>query len=146
MTMHLIKGVQVHGNSARKKKKLTDNQLKKLEVEWRRYNKDMRRNNMHSCQFDTLNEYVQYVQGKMPKYKPKQEFKTYEAPKPHVRNPASNSDVKTSNTIPGGQTPRKEPQQYTGDLLVGIGVMHKSNLVPIMRGTDEAKDIANMRR
>ena len=34
MTMHLIKGVQVHGNSAHKKKKLTDNQLKKLQVEY----------------------------------------------------------------------------------------------------------------
>ena len=40
----------------------------------------------------------------------------------------------------------KESQKYTGDLIVGIGTMHKSNAVPIMRGTNEAKEIAAMRR
>lgn len=41
---------------------------------------------------------------------------------------------------------KRESVKYTGDLIVGIGTMHKSNAVPIMRGTNEAKDIANMRR
>jgi len=37
------------------------------------------------------------------------------------------------------------PMQYTGDKIVGIGTMHKSNAVPIF--TDqEAKDISSMRR
>lgn len=38
-----------------------------------------------------------------------------------------------------------EPLQYTGDRLLGIGVMHKSNLVPIF-SEDEARDISSMRR
>ena len=39
-----------------------------------------------------------------------------------------------------------ERKQYTGDLIAGIATMHKSNAVPVMKGTDEAKDIARMRR
>lgn len=35
--------------------------------------------------------------------------------------------------------------RYTGTKLIGIGVMHKSNLVPIFSET-EAKDISTMRR
>lgn len=50
-----------------------------------------------------------------------------------------------SNRV-AGSAPKKEANVYTGDLIVGIGTMHKSNAVPIMRGTNEAKDIANMRR
>lgn len=34
---------------------------------------------------------------------------------------------------------------YTGDLIKGIGTMHKSNAVPIF-SDEEAKDIAKMRR
>jgi hypothetical protein len=50
-----------------------------------------------------------------------------------------------SNRV-ASSAPKKEANVYTGDLIVGIGTMHKSNAVPIMRGTNEAKDIANMRR
>lgn len=146
MTMHLIKGVQVHGNSSRKKKKLTENQLKKLQVEWRQYNKDMRRKNMSDLQFQDFNDYVAYTRGE---YKPKRkkEFTDYAPNESFVRNTKNypSREIKTSDTIPTG-TARKESQQYTGDLIVGIGVMHKSNLVPIMRGTNEAKEIAQMRR
>jgi hypothetical protein len=45
----------------------------------------------------------------------------------------------------GGGT-KQEPQKYTGDLIAGIATMHKSNAVPVMKGTDQAKDIARMRR
>ena len=41
---------------------------------------------------------------------------------------------------------RKEPMKYTGDLIEGIATMHKSNAVPVMKGTNQAKDIAKMRR
>lgn len=40
---------------------------------------------------------------------------------------------------------RKEDKVYTGDKIVGIGTMHKSNAVPIF-SDNEAKDIASMRR
>lgn len=37
------------------------------------------------------------------------------------------------------------PMQYTGDKMIGIGTMHKSNAVPVF-STDEATDLATMRR
>ena len=36
-------------------------------------------------------------------------------------------------------------QQYTGDQIVGIGTMHKSNAVPVF-SNEEAEDLAKMRR
>jgi hypothetical protein len=53
------------------------------------------------------------------------------------------------NTIPTagsmiGNGSRKESTQYTGTDIVGIATMHKSNAVPIRRGTNEAIEIANM--
>lgn len=39
----------------------------------------------------------------------------------------------------------KPTQQYTGDKIIGIGTMHKSNAVPIFND-EAAKDISRMRR
>jgi hypothetical protein len=48
----------------------------------------------------------------------------------------------------GNITPKQEPMQYTGERkLLGIAVMHKSNLVPVFaEDKNYAKDLANMRR
>lgn len=46
--------------------------------------------------------------------------------------------------VGNGTTARAERKQYTGDLIVGIATMHKSNAVPIMRGTKQAEEIAQM--
>lgn len=128
----------------RKKRDLTPNQLAKLETEWRQYNKSMRKANSHSAQFDTLEEYIAYTRGE---YKPKAqksvEFREYQ--------PQENVNYRSTDHIPSvgmgvGVAARKESIKYTGDLIVGIGTMHKSNAVPIMRGTNEAKEIAAMRR
>jgi len=140
MSMHMIRGVQVHGKSKKKARKLN---MEKLEVEWRSYNKSMRRINCHSSQFDTLEEYICYATGKMPK--PKREFREYAPTEPFISDTKKYPSIKTSDAIPGA-TAKKESQKYTGDLIVGIGQMHKSNAVPIMRGTTQAIDIANMRR
>lgn len=39
----------------------------------------------------------------------------------------------------------KPNQHYTGDKMIGIGTLHKSNAVPIFNDS-EAKDISKMRR
>ena len=140
MSMHMIHGVQVHGNTKKKSKKLD---MKAVEMQWRSYNKDMRRKNMHSLQFKTLQNYVDYITGNMPKIK--KEFVEYAPTKPYVSNTKEYRSLQTSDTIPGACA-RKEIPTYTGDLIVGIATMHKSNLVPVMRGTSQAKDIAQMRR
>jgi hypothetical protein len=40
---------------------------------------------------------------------------------------------------------KRERNIYTGDKLIGIGMMHKSNLVPIF-SEEHARDVSNMRR
>ena len=50
-----------------------------------------------------------------------------------------------SRVTPGGSTSARGDLKYTGDKIVGIGMMHKSNLVPIFND-DQAKDISSMRR
>lgn len=40
---------------------------------------------------------------------------------------------------------RKEPNFYTGTLVKGLAVMHKSNIVPIIND-EQAKEVATMRR
>lgn len=138
MSMHMIHGVQVHGNSKSKPKKLD---MAKVELEWRRHNKDLRRNNMHRFQFETLQDYVGYITGKKPKVK--KEFKEYEAPKSYVCDSKKYPSLKTSDVIPESCA-RRETTKYTGSLIVGIATMHKSNAVPVMRGTDQAEEISRM--
>ena len=44
-----------------------------------------------------------------------------------------------------GSTAKVMPQQYTGDQMLGVATMHKSNAVPVFN-QDSARDISNMRR
>ena len=44
-----------------------------------------------------------------------------------------------------GLAPKKESPKYTGDEMIGIGQLHKSNAVPIFKQKD-AEDLAKMRR
>ena len=59
---------------------------------------------------------------------------------------SSGNSVPTSDVIPGGSTAPKERQVYSGERrLLGVAVMHKSNMVPVF-DSEDAKDIAKMRR
>ena len=55
------------------------------------------------------------------------------------------------NTIPTaggmiGNGSKKESNTYTGTEIAGIATMHKSNAVPVRKDSNDAIDIANMRR
>lgn len=50
----------------------------------------------------------------------------------------------TSDKVGNGYA--KVAKQYTGDELAGIGTLHKSNMVPIRKDSNAAKEIATMRR
>jgi hypothetical protein len=57
---------------------------------------------------------------------------------------------RSTNHIPSldtgkGVAAKKPVQQYTGDAMLGIGQLHKSNAVPIFKAED-AIDISKMRR
>ena len=69
-------------------------------------------------------------------------FKGYEIPK-YERDP---NLPQCSDKIPVGTGSKKEQMQYSGKRkLLGIGMMHKSNLVPIW-DEEVAKEISTMRR
>lgn len=74
-------------------------------------------------------------------YKPNQKA-TYEMPdyKENRRDTAPTSD----KVVPIAG--KRQAMQYTGDEIIGIGTLHKSNMVPIRRDSNAAKEIATMRR
>lgn len=67
---------------------------------------------------------------------------TYKLSTPPGRSTSHN--IPSRNTGDGIATSKPVPQ-YTGTKMLGIGVMHKSNSVPIF-SDEEAVDISKMRR
>jgi len=58
----------------------------------------------------------------------------------------TNGTYATSNQIPSNG-PKVRQNMYSGDQLLGIATMHKSNAVPIRKDNKQAAaDTANMRR
>ena len=145
MTMHLVGPYMTTTNyKKRKQKNLTDNQRKKLEQEWRAYNKQMRKQNCHSAQFDTFEQYLSYVRGE---HKPKQQ-QTQKRYDPNVDQPYRREVPhipSLSETGVCGMAPRKEGNKYTGDYIIGIATTHKSNLMPIT-SKKQAVEASTMRR
>lgn len=111
--------------------------MKTYERECHEYNALMRRLKSKTKTYD---EYVAYRKGQLGK--PRGSVKTGLT--------VSNTYRRESPKIPSGDTyesfkaPKTE-KKYTGDKLLGIAVMHKSNLVPVFHQED-AEDIARMRR
>ena len=142
MSMHLVGPYMTTTNyKKRKQKKLTQADRQRLEIEWRQYNKEMRRKHMHSCQFSSFDDFVDYVNGT---YKAKVEKKKFEELKPSTEYRRETRHI-PSVGLGVGNGLLKESQRYTGTLIKGIATMHKSNAVPVIND-QEAKDIANMRR
>ena len=50
-----------------------------------------------------------------------------------------------SLNMESGFATKKAPVQYTGDAMLGVATMHKSNSVPVFQQKD-AEDISRMRR
>lgn len=61
--------------------------------------------------------------------------------KPFVRETPKIPSLNTGEGIASS----KPRMQYTGDKMLGIGTLHKSNAVPVF-STDEAQEMARMRR
>lgn len=135
MSMHLCGPALTTTSTRKRKKKLTDNQYHKMCMDWRAYNKDMRRMGLKE---KTLDEYIAYRQGKL-KYTPKVIKNPMEATTLRRESPKYESGVGIGV---GGA--RKE-MTYTGTLIKGIATMHKSNAVPIIN-EKQAVEISQMRR
>ena len=148
--MHLARGLSTISTKKRKKKALTQKDIERYTIEWRKHNKAMRRANNHSLQYNTVDDYISYVRGeyKAPvksrgTYTPDTSWRRDDPKIPSAMEEAIKNG--TFNRGCSGGT-KKETPKYTGDLIVGIATMHKSNAVPVMRGTKQAEEIARMRR
>ena len=150
-------------NTKKFKTKITKSKLKELELRWRQHNKRMKQSHMHHMRYDTLQEYIDYCYGKAYKKPDPRDYRNFtRLHKESQRNYRAEQDAKhrekypslmeqqmkagTFNSESMSKGTKKEPMKYTGDLIQGIATMHKSNAVPVMKGTDQAKDIARMRR
>ncbi len=143
MSSQLMPAYYTTLNTKKSKAKKLD--VEKMKAEMKKYNKDMRRIRAFSAQFETVEEYINYKLGKPRK---KHVFKELDVKKQDAPRHRESEDVKhgvsTSDKV-AGSCPKREPRQYTGNYIVGIATMHKSNLVPVGRNTD-TKDFATMRR
>jgi hypothetical protein len=83
----------------------------------------------------------------LKKYEPKKVVKTKTVSKmpklsiPQHRNPYNIPSLNSNNY----DTFKKDNKVYTGDAMLGIGTLHKSNAVPVF-SKEQAEDQANMRR
>lgn len=72
--------------------------------------------------------------------------KTWQPEAPKIMRVGADSFKNCKSVETGAHVATKAPQKkYTGDAIVGLATMHKSNIVPIFN-TEAAKDVANMRR
>jgi hypothetical protein len=150
MTMHLVRGMTTL-NTKKRKSKITAGKLERLQKEHREHNKHMKRIGCHGNVM-TFEDYVDYVHGNYkPKIKPSASNFEWNASGNYRRN-VEHIPSKISEQSFAPAT-KKEAMQYTGERkLVGIAMMHKSNLVPVFAddddktGSKQATEIAQMRR
>ena len=125
MTMHLVRGM----TTLNFKKRKTKNKSKKQLEANAKHDKWLRKMNAHPEQIAANKE----KNANVP-------IRTI----PDYRN--MGNTIPTSDVIPGGSTAPAERQIYSGERrLLGVAIMHKSNLVPVF-DSEDAKEIARMRR
>jgi hypothetical protein len=117
MSMHMIRGVQVHGKS--KKKKSKSQSLKRAEADHAKFLKRM-----------GVSVVKTEYRHDLPNYKSD-----------------SRNVIPTSDVICGNGSKKDRNIYSGERQLLGVATMHKSNMVPIFADKKEdAKDIASMRR
>jgi len=137
--MHLVRGM-TSLNLKKPKVKITKKRMLELKEEHRIYNKKCKQTNNRKDMM-SFDEYVDRQFGKV-KFKPKKTGTyTPEKTQTNKKQYPSHQDMHDKNACA-----RKEPKVYDGERkLIGIGILHKSNLVPIF-DEEHAKDLAKMRR
>ncbi|HEY6436658.1 MAG TPA: hypothetical protein VIY47_08710 [Ignavibacteriaceae bacterium] len=163
MTMHLERGLTTTSVKKRKER-ITKAQQSELERGWRERNVRLRQIGLAK---ETFEQYIEWVYGRGKKEKTQKGggAKNKETfTKAANTSASSNENIEGKNTRPveendsnmgvvqsnikiwvTGPCSSKPSPTYTGSKIIGIGTMHKSNMVPIF-SDDEAKDISKMRR
>lgn len=122
---------------------LTKAKRHQLEMDLFHVNKKRKRNGESKLSFD---EYLDIRCGRVTKKKRLHPSEQGEYNGPSYTPPIGReTKVYPSRPMGDGVATKKETTQYTGDNLIGIGQLHKSNSVPVFRKED-AEDQAKMRR
>lgn len=138
MTMHLVNGMSTVNTTKPHQNKLTKAKRKEIGDQLCEYNRELKQQGRHNERM-TFDEYLDYLHG-TPKTKPKQLI-TRSAPPAYRRE---TPEIPSLGEDPGVAL-KKESPCYTGTLVKGVAVMHKSNAVPVIND-EQATDIARMRR
>lgn len=79
------------------------------------------------------------------KYEPKKTINTKVEPWTPTKSYVRETKHFPSLSTKGGDATKASPKVYTGDKVLGIATLHKSNAVPVFNST-EAVEISKMRR
>lgn len=136
--MHLVRGMS-NIRTGKPDFKLTKRKRAEWEFDWMADNKARKAQGMSKITFD------EYCLNRIGKIKlPKPEFKALNIQRTHPRY-IDRQEFQSLNANVGN-TLKREALKYSGERkLLGVAVMHKSNLVPIF-DQKEAEEIARMRR
>lgn len=139
MSMHLA-GPWLTTTKTNRRVKISASRERQLKQSLVEHNQFLKKHKMSTMTFD---QYVDYVYGKkkIKDFKPKSKNLPVKESSNVPFYPSLNTDVKELS----GVCAKKEEQVYTGSKLIGIAVMHKSNLVPVF-SRDDATELAKMRR
>lgn len=126
MSMHLMK-IRVVEKSSDKKWKSSDakKQAQELEESWNKLKEKHASNKLDLSQKRKQDKGCSHLITMVP--------------------PRGVSAKIPSKADTGGATPKPNQNVYTGDQVIGISIVHKSCLQPVF-STEQAKDLANMRR
>lgn len=121
-------------------KKLTKKQMAQYELEWRTHTRNMKVKHQYDLIFPSLDD---YINNKFGLVKKSQNFKELITSSTYRRD---NLNIPSRTCISSGnETAQRNGLKYTGTLIKGISITHKSNLVPVT-SQEQAIDIAHMRR
>ena len=138
MTMHLERGLTTLNTRKRKTKIDSSAYL----AEFHEHNKQARRDNLPQLQFATLDQYVEYRTGSGRKVA--KDFKPMQSKVLPTRFIRETPQHKSLGGI-SGSTAKASSRAYSGDYMIGIATLHKSNLVPVGR-EDDPINYSTMRR
>ena len=139
--MHLVRGM-TSLNLKKPKVKITKKRMLELKEEHRLHNKKYK-NDKHLAPHMVM-DFDTYIKFRFGKLKHKKKDRGEYRGEPIINNrPVLN---RTETKVEPHVCAKKEPKVYDGERkLIGIGILHKSNLVPIF-DEEHAKDLSKMRR
>ncbi len=139
--MQLLKPHFTTSRYTTKKNKPSSLQMKKWQESYKETCKQNKRLGLPNTTFD---EYLNTVCGKVEIQKKKRSL----IPDPIIADIRKHQEQYPSlgmKNVSSDATAKKEPNVYTGNLIIGIADCHKSNAVPVIR-KEQIEEISRMRR